>query len=92
MCLFEDHDRMHPTGNYDASSGYGRLMTYESTIDAFLPLGIKMNFIDSCIQSLKKKYLQKTAMYGEKMSKLLKKTPVTIPERNPGDLKTEECC
>ena len=85
MCLFEDHDRMHPTGNYDASSGCGRLLTDESTIDTFLSLGLKMNFIDSCIQSLKKNYLQKTAMYGEKMSELLKKIPVTIPERNPGD-------
>ena len=43
----------------------------------------EMNLIESWLQSLKTNYIQLTTMYGDKMSELLKKTPVTILELNP---------
>ena len=76
---------MHPIVNDNASSGCGRLIPPDSTMDALVSLGLTQKFIDSWLKSFKKNYLQRTMMHGKKMSELFKKIPVTIPERNPDE-------
>ena len=79
MCSIEDHGRMYPTENYDASSGGGRLLSYESTADLLLSISLTLKFIFSWIQSFNTNYLQLTTMYCEKISELFRNIPVTIP-------------
>ena len=59
---------MHPEINYDTTSGGGRSLPHDSTIDVLVPIGITLNFIDSWLQLLKKNYPQQATIYSEKMS------------------------
>ena len=45
ICAIEDHYRMYPTGNGDASIVGGRPFPPESAVYLLLSLGIKLNLI-----------------------------------------------
>ena len=73
---------MHPTGNYDATSGVGRTLPPDSTEYSFLSLVPTLNFVEIWLQSSKTSYLHQKTMYCENMSELFKKIHVDILECN----------
>ena len=85
MCSIGSHVRMNARANYYASSGDGRPLTHDPTVYSLVLLGLTLNFIDIWMQSFNTNYLQKTTMYGDKMSEFVKKIHLTIIEHKPGE-------
>ena len=55
--------------------------------DDFISFCLTLNFTDSWLKQFKTNYLSQTTIYCEEMHKLLKKTPISLPE--PDDCKNK---
>ena len=89
MCSINAHEKMHPTGSGDTSSGGVRPLPYYSTVDMLVSIVITLNFIVSWVQSFKTNYLLRKRLYGEKMREFFNNIPVTIPQPKPDDYKNK---
>ena len=59
FCSIEAHERYHKTINYDASSGGGIPIPYNSKKDVLVSFGLPLNFIESWIKSFKTIFMRK---------------------------------